>query len=122
MSTGFKSEQLVSVPDIPAQVAAVIGGRAEAAFGSISAVVRPEQKGLEFVVDKQAPVFGYGALFRKEDLAFRDAFDKELSELRSSGVMKELLRKYWREAYGNLDASTPSGANSQKTTSPVTSC
>ncbi|MBB4367105.1 polar amino acid transport system substrate-binding protein [Bradyrhizobium sp. CIR18] len=103
LSAGIKSEQLVNVPDIPAGVAAVTGGRAVALFGSQVGVVHPEQKGLEFVLDKQLPSLGYGAMFRKEDVAFRDAFDKELNKLRANGVMKELLAKYWREVFGDLD-------------------
>ncbi|MBB4367140.1 polar amino acid transport system substrate-binding protein [Bradyrhizobium sp. CIR18] len=102
-SAGIKSEQLVNVPDIPAGVAAVTGGRADALFGSQVGIVHPEQKGLEFVLDKQLPSLGYGALFRKEDVAFRDAFDKELNVLRGNGVMKDLLMKYWKEAFGDLD-------------------
>ncbi|QOZ23846.1 transporter substrate-binding domain-containing protein [Bradyrhizobium sp. CCBAU 51753] len=100
---GLKSAQFVNVPDIPAAVAMVTGGRADATYLSAVAIIHPEQKGLEFIVDKQSPAFGFGAMFRNEDEAFRDTFDKELNKLRGNGVMKDLLEKYWKQAYGDLD-------------------
>ncbi|QOZ23873.1 transporter substrate-binding domain-containing protein [Bradyrhizobium sp. CCBAU 51753] len=103
MKAGIKPEQLVSLPDIPAMAATVTGGRADVAYLNQVAIIHPEKQGLEFILDKQAPPSAYGAMFRKEDVAFRDAFDKELNKLRGNGVMKELLTKYWKQAYGDLD-------------------
>lgn len=87
---GVKPEQFVRVPDIQAGIATVVGGRAQAfAVGQFS-VPDPQQKGVEVVVDKQAPITGIGIAFRKEDAAFRDAFNKQLEALRASGAMKDL--------------------------------
>lgn len=86
----IKSEQLVRVPDLQAGVATVTSGRADAfALGQFS-IPDPEQKGLEVVVDNNAPVVGMGVAFRKEDIHFRDAFNEQLNLLRSNGVMKKL--------------------------------
>jgi polar amino acid transport system substrate-binding protein len=87
---GVKAEQLVRVPDIQAGVATVTGGRADAfAVGQFS-VPNPQQKGVDIVVDKQAPVSSIAIAFRKEDANFRDAFNKQLETLRANGAMKEL--------------------------------
>jgi polar amino acid transport system substrate-binding protein len=87
---GIKSEQLVRVPDIQAGVATVSGGRADAfAVGQFS-VPNPQQKGVELMVDDQAPVSSIAVAFRKEDAPFRDEFNKQLQALRSSGAMKDL--------------------------------
>ncbi|MCA6120207.1 transporter substrate-binding domain-containing protein [Bradyrhizobium sp. WSM 1738] len=88
---GIKAEQLVRVPDNQAGVATVTGGRADAVALSSSAIPNPEQKGVESVVDPQAPVNGFAVLFRKEDLRFRDAFNKQLDALRSNGMLKDLV-------------------------------
>lgn len=87
---GVKSDQMVRVPDVQAGIATVVGGRANAfAVGQFS-VPSPKEKGVEVVVDKQAPVVGIGIAFRKEDAAFRDAFNKQLDALRANGTMKDL--------------------------------
>jgi polar amino acid transport system substrate-binding protein len=93
---GIKSEQLVRVPDIQAGVATVSGRRADAfAVGQFS-VPNPQQKGVDVVVDQQAPVSGIAVAFRKEDARFRDVFNKQLEALRSNGAMKDL----YAEKYG----------------------
>jgi polar amino acid transport system substrate-binding protein len=87
---GIKSEQLVRVPDVQAGIATVSGGRANAFAVGQFTVPNPQQKGVEVVVDKQAPVSSIAIAFRKEDVHFRDAFNKQLEALRSSGAMKDL--------------------------------
>lgn len=91
----IKPQQLVRVPDIQSGVATVLGGRANAfAIGQFSV---PKGKGVEAVVDRESPVNAYGVVFRKEDIHFRDAFDKQLDALRASGVMKDLYQKGGRD-------------------------
>jgi polar amino acid transport system substrate-binding protein len=86
----IKSEQLVRVPDIQAGIATVVGGRADAfAVGQFS-VPNPQQKGVDLVVDQQAPVSSIAVAFRKEDVRFRDEFNKQIEAIRSNGAMKEL--------------------------------
>ncbi|MBB4363136.1 polar amino acid transport system substrate-binding protein [Bradyrhizobium sp. CIR18] len=122
---GVNSEQLVNVPDIQAAVATVTGGRADATYLSSISVIHPDQKGIEFIFDEKSPVYGVGAMFRKEDVAFRDAFDKELNVLRGNGVMKDLLMKYWKEAFGDLngfDANWETVSKIQKASDVEPSC
>jgi polar amino acid transport system substrate-binding protein len=90
LKQGVKAEQLVRVPDVQAGIATVTGGRSDAfAVGQFS-VPNPQQKGVDVAVDRQAPVAGIGIAFRKEDVQFREAFNKQLEVLRSNGAMKEL--------------------------------
>jgi polar amino acid transport system substrate-binding protein len=87
---GVKPDQLVGVPDVQAGIATVVGGRANAfAVGQFS-VPNAKERGVDIVVDRQAPVVGIGIAFRKEDAAFRDAFNKQLDTLRGNGTMKDL--------------------------------
>lgn len=90
LKRGVKSEQLVRVTDVQAGAATVIGGRADAVLMGQFAIPNPEQKGLQIIVDEQGPVEGFGVVFRKEDVHFRDEFNKQLDLLRSSGIWKEL--------------------------------
>jgi polar amino acid transport system substrate-binding protein len=88
--------QLIVVPDTQAGIAAVTGDRADAfAVGQFS-IPDPARKGVEVVVDKASPLVGVGIVFRKENMQARDAFDRELDVLRSSGALKRL----YAEKYG----------------------
>jgi polar amino acid transport system substrate-binding protein len=90
LAKGVKPEQLVRVPDIQAGVATVVAGRANAfAVGQFS-IQKPGERGVEVVVDRQAPISSIAIAFRKEDARFRDAFNKQLEAMRSTGVMKNL--------------------------------
>ncbi|MET4260850.1 polar amino acid transport system substrate-binding protein [Bradyrhizobium sp. S3.12.5] len=87
---GISSAQLVRVPDIQAGIATVRGGRANAFAVGQFTVPDPQQKGVEVVVDNQAPIASMAVAFRKEDARFRDEFNAQLGFLRSSGAMKDL--------------------------------
>ncbi|MCA6112205.1 ectoine/hydroxyectoine ABC transporter substrate-binding protein EhuB [Bradyrhizobium cenepequi] len=100
---GVKSEQVMIVPDIQAGAATVIGGRADAFIVGQFSIANPKQKGLEVVVDKDSPVDGSGAAFRKEDKAFRDAFNKQLTLLIKNGAIQKLYEKYGIEN-GDVEA------------------
>jgi len=90
LKQGVKQDQLVRVPDIQAGIATVTSGRANAfAVGQFS-VANPEQRGVERVVDRESPVSSLAIAFRKEDTAFRDAFNVQLAKMRTSGALKEL--------------------------------
>lgn len=90
LKQGVKPEQIVSVPDIQAGVSTVVGGRADAFAAGRFSISDPEQKGVEMVVDKEAPPYGAGVAFRKEDVEFRNAFNQQLNLLRSNGTMQQL--------------------------------
>ncbi len=90
LKQGVKMEQLVRVPDVQAGVATVTGGRADAFLVGQFTVPNPQQRGVEVVVDRNAPIAGIGIAFRKEDAAFRDAFDRQLAAMRGNGSLREL--------------------------------
>lgn len=93
LKQGVKPEQLVRVPDTQAGIATISGGRSHAfALGQFS-IADPAKKGLDVVVDKLSPVNGWAAAFRKEDVRFRDAFDKQLDLLRSNGALTEFFER-----------------------------
>lgn len=93
LKQGVNPEQLVRVPDIQAGIATISGGRSNAfALGQFS-IEEPGKKGLDAVVDKQSPVNGSAAAFRKEDVRLRDAYNKQLDLLRKSGALQELYKR-----------------------------
>ncbi|MCK1406812.1 transporter substrate-binding domain-containing protein [Bradyrhizobium sp. 76] len=93
---GIARERLVRVPDIQAGVATVTSGRADALVVGQFSIPNAEQKGVEGVVDKEAPMNGIAAAFRKEDIHFRDAFNEQLSLLRRDGNMQQLYFAKYR--------------------------
>jgi len=107
LKRGVKAEQLVRVPDVQAGVAAVRGDRAQAfALGQFS-LANPAQRGVELVVDKDAPLQGIGIAFRKEDAPSRDALNAQLKTLKASGKLRELYeKKYGFPNWAQLDKTT----------------
>lgn len=102
---GAKTEQIVIVPDQPAAISALQAGRVDAITmtgPSLQAMLdSAKDSGIERVMDFKQPVIdgqsvrGYGATaFRKEDQAFRDAFNKELKELKTSGKLLEIIQPF----------------------------
>ncbi|WP_439360411.1 ectoine/hydroxyectoine ABC transporter substrate-binding protein EhuB [Bradyrhizobium sp. DASA03007] len=94
LKRGIKPEQIIYVPDTQAGIATVTGGRADAFIVGQFAIPNPEQKGLDLVHDKDAPLVAGGMVFRKEDVAFRDAYNKELNLLVRDGTLQKLYDKY----------------------------
>lgn len=91
---GIPQDQLVVFPDGPSAVAGVRTGRVDAYAGTaltIQDLVGKNPEGVERAMPFENPVIGgeeilgYGAFgFRKEDEAFRDAFNEVLLEFRGS--------------------------------------
>ncbi|MGG4397860.1 ectoine/hydroxyectoine ABC transporter substrate-binding protein EhuB [Paenibacillus thiaminolyticus] len=103
--SGVAKEQIVTVPDQPSAISALQAGRVDAVTmtgPSLQAMLdSTKDDQLERVMDFQQPeidgtsVRGYGAAaFRKEDTAFREAFNQELEALKQSGKLLELLRPF----------------------------
>ncbi|WP_271605844.1 ectoine/hydroxyectoine ABC transporter substrate-binding protein EhuB [Bradyrhizobium sp. CCBAU 11434] len=103
LKQGVKSDQVMIVTDIQAGAATVIGRRVDAFVVGQFSIPNPEQKGLELIVDKESPIDGSGAAFRKEDKAFRDAFNEQLNRLIRSGTIQTLYEKYGI-ANGDIEA------------------
>ncbi|WP_194473284.1 transporter substrate-binding domain-containing protein [Bradyrhizobium sp. CCBAU 51753] len=116
---GVKPEQIITVPEIQAGAATVIGGRANAFITGQFTIPNPQQKGLEVVVDKQSPVFGAGMAFRKEDKQFRDAYNEHLVPLLRNGIVQKLYAKY---GIANGDTQARLLANVNKASDIVPSC
>ncbi|MDA9521329.1 hypothetical protein XI06_13370 [Bradyrhizobium sp. CCBAU 11434] len=91
---GVNPNQIMLVPDVQAGIAMVTGGRADAFVLGQFTIPDPEKKGLEVVVDHDTPVYGSGLVFRKEDKAFRDEFNKHLVVLLRNGTLQKLYEKY----------------------------
>ncbi|MBB4367118.1 polar amino acid transport system substrate-binding protein [Bradyrhizobium sp. CIR18] len=94
LKQGVKPDQIVRVPDVTAGVATVVGHRADAYIVSQFAVTDPAKAGVEVVVDKQSPLAASAPMFRKDDVAFRDAFSRQLGILIENGTYEKLWAKY----------------------------
>jgi len=94
LKQNIQDGQLVRVPDVQSGVAAVAGGRADAAaFGQFS-VPEAIRQGLEMHVDKSTPLQGGAIAFRKSDVVLRDAFNEQLAKLREDGTLKDLYEEW----------------------------
>jgi len=105
IKSGIGKEQIVTVPDQPSAISALQAGRVHAVTmtgPSLQANLDSAKDAeLERVMDFTQPevdgksVRGYGAAaFRKDDTAFRDAFNAELAKLKASGELLEILRPF----------------------------
>ncbi|MCA6112202.1 transporter substrate-binding domain-containing protein [Bradyrhizobium cenepequi] len=94
LKKGVKPDQIIIVPDVQAGAATVLNGRADAYMGGQFNIPHPADKGLNVIVDEQSPVIASAAAFRKEDVAFRDAFNQQLNLLIRNGTMQSLYEQY----------------------------
>lgn len=105
IASGVPKDRIVTVPDMPAALAALQAGRADtitATGPSIQATLdTANDPNLERVLDFTQPVVdgksvrGYGATaFRQEDSDFREAFNAELQKLKESGELLSILESF----------------------------
>ncbi|MCD1261092.1 ectoine/hydroxyectoine ABC transporter substrate-binding protein EhuB [Paenibacillus athensensis] len=123
IKSGVGKEQIVTVPDQPSAISALQAGRVHAVTmtgPSLQANLDSAKDAeLERVMDFTQPevdgssVRGYGAAaFRKDDTAFRDAFNAELAKLKQSGELLEILKPFGfteQELPGDMTADKLSG-------------
>ncbi|MBS3681489.1 ectoine/hydroxyectoine ABC transporter substrate-binding protein EhuB [Ornithinibacillus massiliensis] len=102
IDSGVDPSQILSVPDIPASIAAVQSGRADATTGTEmtikDALASANTDELEFVETFEQPdvegVPSYGAAaFNQEDTALVEAYNEVLADLKADGTVAELLEK-----------------------------
>ena|SRR5690625_1293205 len=111
VSEGVDEDQIQSAPDIPATIAAVESGRADATTGTemtlIDALESADSDELEFVEDFEQPdiegVPSYGAVaFDPDDEELLDAFNEKLAELKEDGTVQEILEDNGFDAERNF--------------------
>ncbi len=98
-AANVKPQQIVVVPDVPSGLKMVQDGRIDAyAMTSLALYDIQNKTGADdveiFAPAKDTPIACAGAAFRKTDVAFRDAYDKALAELKDSGEFGEILSKF----------------------------
>ena len=101
-SEGVAEDQIKRAPDIPATIADVESGRADATTGTemtlVMALESADSDNLEFVRDFEQPdiegVPSYGAVaFHPDDTELLEAYNEKLAELKADGTIKEILEK-----------------------------
>ncbi|MEN2768770.1 ectoine/hydroxyectoine ABC transporter substrate-binding protein EhuB [Ornithinibacillus xuwenensis] len=111
VDAGVDPDQILSVPDIPASIAAVQSGRADATTGTEmtikGAMASANSDDLEFVETFEQPdvegVPSYGAAaFNLEDEELVQAYNEVLAELKEDGTVAELLEKNGFSAQMNV--------------------
>lgn len=123
-ANGVTEKQMVIVPDQDAAISALQSGRADAMTMTGPALQsRLEEAGddgLERVMDFEQPlvdgesVRGYGAsAFRKEDTAFREAFNAELDKMKENGELLQILQQF-----GFTEQELPGDSTSAQLCSP----
>lgn len=100
ISEGVDESQIQSAPDIPATIAAVESGRADATTATemtlIMALESADSDSLEFVESFEQPdidgVPSYGAVaFHPDNTELLDAFNEKLAELKEDGTIAQIL-------------------------------
>lgn len=102
---GVRDNQIIIVPDQPSAISALEAGRVDTVtMTGPSLRSMMESTGDQNIVevnDFKQPivdgksVLGYGAaVFRKEDKKFRDAFNRELAEMKKSGKLLNVLKPF----------------------------
>jgi len=100
VSEGVDESQIQGAPDIPATIAAVESGRADATTGTemtlIMALESADSDNLEFVEDFEQPdidgVPSYGAVaFHPDQTELLEAYNEKLAEIKESGKIAEIL-------------------------------
>lgn len=96
---GVKRSQIVIIPDVPSALKMVQDGRVQAysntALGLYDIINKTSATDVDVVAPAaNTPVACAGAVFRKSDVEFRDAYDKALQELKDSGEFDAILAKY----------------------------
>jgi polar amino acid transport system substrate-binding protein len=110
--------QLVVLPDFTTLLAALKGGRADAAMGGYiilnATLKKVNDPGLQLldkfvdVVVNGKPAVDYAAMgFRKEDNALREAYNRGLAKLIASGKLVEINERWGIPASLTATASTP---------------
>ncbi len=105
VKSGVAKEQIVTVPDQPAALAALQAGRVDVITMSGPALQtmleNAKDSKIERVMDFTQPVIdgkpaqSYGAAaFRKEDKEFVEAYNQELEKMKQSGQLLEILKKF----------------------------
>lgn len=100
VSEGVDEDQIQSAPDIPANIADVESGRADAATATemtlIMALESADSDNLEFVEDFKQPdidgVPSFGAVaFHPDNEELLEAFNEKLAELKADGTVAQIL-------------------------------
>jgi polar amino acid transport system substrate-binding protein len=104
LKAGVPNDRMLLFPDLQAALSAMLAGRADAVTATTPSIITlarssdKTERALPFTggVDAEGkPIFGYpGLAFRKADADFRDAYNAQLTKLKSSGKLLEILRKY----------------------------
>lgn len=121
---GVADNQIVTVPDQPSAISALQSNRVQAVTmtgPSLQAMLdSTKDPNIERVADFEQPVIdgksvrGYGAAaFRKEDTAFREAFNAELEKLKESGELLKIL-----EPFGFTEDELPGDMTAEEAAKP----
>ncbi len=91
---GAGDDQLVSIPDVPNAVAAVVAGRGDAFAANVPALDAVESDKFESVVVNDGPPTAGGVGFRIDDKELRDAYDKAFDEIKANGTFERISAEY----------------------------
>ena len=122
--SGVSKERMVIVQDQDAAINALQSGRADVMTMTGPALQSrldtAQDPNIERVTDFEQPVIdgqdvrGYGATaFRKEDTAFREAFNAELEKMKESGELLEILQQF-----GFTEEELPGDATAEELCKP----
>ena len=110
LAAGVPRDRVIVVPDGQSGIKMLQDGRIDAYSLPVLSIGDLVKKASDASIEMVAPVKGApiscdGAAFRKQDAALRDAFDKELAEMKKSGEFAKIIEPYGFSAAAALQTS-----------------
>jgi polar amino acid transport system substrate-binding protein len=110
LDAGVPRDRVIVVPDGQSGIKMLQDGRIHVYALPILSIQdllkKANDPGIEMVGQvKNAPFYCDGAAFRKQDVALRDAFDKELAALKASGEFAKIVEPYGFQAQAALQTT-----------------
>jgi polar amino acid transport system substrate-binding protein len=95
---GVGEDQFVQASDVPSGIEAVIAGRGDAFAVTYDSAEAIKSDRFDLVRADDGPSQAGAVAFRREDKAFRDAFDRALEAIKANGTFERLSSKYGFDA------------------------
>jgi polar amino acid transport system substrate-binding protein len=109
LEAGVPRDRIILQPDPQSGVKMLQDDRTDAtamAVLSIASLIKQaNDPNIEMIAPVGAPIYCDGIAFRKQDTAFRDAFDKVLAEMKSSGEFAKIIEPYGFSAAAAMQTS-----------------
>ena len=97
-NVGVQDSQMVSLPDVPSGVDAVLAGRGDAFASNVPSAEAVDKPGFEVVVADDGPLLASGVAFRQDDRELRDEYNAAYDKIKEDGTFAKIAKEYGFDA------------------------